>query len=596
MEELTITKISIEDVKFSIDEAIEFINPDPEGSFNWDDIQGKGEKELNTFLKQKYDINYLEGVYLFSWDKVPGNNSNELIEFLRHKFGFNWVDTAKIEKIDDGKAISISSPENHFSLVLNDKKTKVKLKIDDVRIDELMVKTENDKLNIYEKAILEKIDDNTIKLTAAENLLFLMFDDEGSKLSLKINDDKVDEILAKKKNGKLIIYKDKLDELLSQLPNQIISIILKDTTRFEFDDNDFESLFEIICEELGFKGQIPHMNYNLRVSPTKIEYKIYFRVDIEDFKTHNRNVCNNFNELILLKGFRASTKYGIVSYADISKHVMNVTPKEMDLRVFTKLLKNDNTTYICFSELVYRKFTEVLEEDEHDFVQIDISEYIEEVEKIISSQLFGKICTDNHRSEISDEMKNIRYQNYKGIAYLSHTLENILRKISGNLGYIDDSATLPNFLEYLTSSANSHRRLSKETKSLIIAIDRNKQSHGIFARSHFNHKYSAILWMKAIRDIYHDWCRFQSIDLCFDKMAFDLGNQTKNELWKFYEQRKKRKIRKKITIIEYPEYWTSEIQIGIIFENMDSNQKDKFNFNINLLDNSIISYEKEISL
>ena len=87
--------------------------------------------------------------YLFGWDEVPGNDSKELIEFLRQKFGVNLVDTAKIEKIDDGKAIRISSPENNFSLVLNDEETKVKLRINEGKIEELIAKTENRKLNIY---------------------------------------------------------------------------------------------------------------------------------------------------------------------------------------------------------------------------------------------------------------------------------------------------------------------------------------------------------------------------------------------------------------------------------------------------------------
>jgi hypothetical protein len=510
MEELTITDISIEDVEFSIEEAIDFLNPTP--------------------------------VEVFSWDEIPEKDDKRYIRFLTQKFGINWVEDANTEKIND----------------------------------------------------------NTIKLNAAEKSLSLILDYRNTNLTINIGDEKVDEILVKKENGKLNIYQEKSNELLLQSPNQIVSVILKDTSRFELDDNDFKSLLEIICEELGFKGQIPDIIFNQGVSPTKIEYKIYFRMNIEDFKAHNRNVCDNFNELILLKGFRASTKHGIISYADISKHVMNFTPKGMDLRVFTKLLKNDNTTYICFSELIYRKFTDVLEEDEHDFVQIDISEYVEEVEKIISSQLFGKICTDEHRSEISGEIKNMRNQNYKGIAKLWNIIENILRKIAQNLGYTDDSATLHNYLEYLTASANSHKRLSEETKCLIIAIDRNKQAHGTSARPHFDHKYLAILWMKAVRDIYHDWCRFQSIDLCFNKMAPDLDNQTKNDIWKIYgySRKEQNKYRQKISHIdiEYPEYWASEIHIGIIFENMDSNQKDKFNFDINLLDNSIISYEKGISL
>jgi hypothetical protein len=92
----------------------------------------------------------LEIPYLFSWDDVPGNDNERFVEFLKQKYSIDWVTTAKIEKIDDGKAIIVSSEKNSLSLRLNDEKTKVNLKIDDGRLDELSAKTENSKLNIYE--------------------------------------------------------------------------------------------------------------------------------------------------------------------------------------------------------------------------------------------------------------------------------------------------------------------------------------------------------------------------------------------------------------------------------------------------------------
>ncbi len=88
--------------------------------------------------------------YLFSWDKIPGRDNVILIEFLKQNFGIDWIKTAKIEKIEDGRTIKVSTEKNSLLLRLNDEKTKVSLKIDDVRTDKFIAKTENSKLNIYE--------------------------------------------------------------------------------------------------------------------------------------------------------------------------------------------------------------------------------------------------------------------------------------------------------------------------------------------------------------------------------------------------------------------------------------------------------------
>jgi|GEM_PF-2028110 len=86
--------------------------------------------------------------YLFSWNDIPGNNGR-LIEFLKQNFGVDWVKTAKIEKIDDGKAIEVSYEKNYISLKLNNEKTEAYLKIDNGATEKFMAKMENEKLNIY---------------------------------------------------------------------------------------------------------------------------------------------------------------------------------------------------------------------------------------------------------------------------------------------------------------------------------------------------------------------------------------------------------------------------------------------------------------
>lgn len=87
--------------------------------------------------------------YLFSWDNIPGLDNRKLIKFLKQKYRIDWVETAKIEKIDNGNTIKVSTEKNSLYLILNDKKTNVSLRIDDVRTDEFTAKMENGKLNIY---------------------------------------------------------------------------------------------------------------------------------------------------------------------------------------------------------------------------------------------------------------------------------------------------------------------------------------------------------------------------------------------------------------------------------------------------------------
>lgn len=88
--------------------------------------------------------------FLFSWDAIPEHDNGKLIEFLKRNYNIDWIDTAKIEKIDDGRTIRILNEKKSLSLKLNDEKTKVNLIIDDGRTDEFIAKTESSKLNIYD--------------------------------------------------------------------------------------------------------------------------------------------------------------------------------------------------------------------------------------------------------------------------------------------------------------------------------------------------------------------------------------------------------------------------------------------------------------
>jgi hypothetical protein len=158
--------------------------------------------------------------YLFSWDDIRGDDNERLIEvrrgtgkryinpklprfyFLMRKFaGIYWMKTAKIEKIDDGNTIRIYNEKNFLSLTLNEKKTKVNLKIDDRRTVEFVPRMENGKLNVFTKdsysirelETLTGLDfqtiDNILNEKEISNLIDIVKENRIRSKSYKLKDD-----------------------------------------------------------------------------------------------------------------------------------------------------------------------------------------------------------------------------------------------------------------------------------------------------------------------------------------------------------------------------------------------------------------------
>jgi len=87
--------------------------------------------------------------YLFSWDSIPGNDDERLLRFLKSEFDVDWVKNAIISKSDDEKSILISKDERLAEIVIDVKKLKATLKLNDDIVHNLIIKIENDKFNIY---------------------------------------------------------------------------------------------------------------------------------------------------------------------------------------------------------------------------------------------------------------------------------------------------------------------------------------------------------------------------------------------------------------------------------------------------------------
>ena len=127
----------------------EGLNSDCEESFRSDQIESPSTPFVVRTRGGRYRLLTLDEKCLFRWDDVIGNDRERFIEFLKQKSGIDWVETAEIEKIDDGKTIRVSAGNNYLSLGLNDEKTKVNLEIDDGRTEGFIAKTVNGKSNIY---------------------------------------------------------------------------------------------------------------------------------------------------------------------------------------------------------------------------------------------------------------------------------------------------------------------------------------------------------------------------------------------------------------------------------------------------------------
>ncbi len=104
---------------------------------------------VRYYINKQFYESIAGKAYLFSWDEIPGNDSEGFVDFLKRNYSINWVKGAKIEKIDDGKTIKVSTDNNSLLLRLNDEKTKAFLNIGSDGFIEFIVRSEDGKLSVY---------------------------------------------------------------------------------------------------------------------------------------------------------------------------------------------------------------------------------------------------------------------------------------------------------------------------------------------------------------------------------------------------------------------------------------------------------------
>ena len=93
----------------------------------------------------------------FTWNNVPGEDNENLKNFLRKEFGIDWTKNAKITKSDDCMIIHIFTDDHSAEIIMDENEKKAILKIRDGETQNLKVKKEDDKLNIYFSSICKKL-------------------------------------------------------------------------------------------------------------------------------------------------------------------------------------------------------------------------------------------------------------------------------------------------------------------------------------------------------------------------------------------------------------------------------------------------------
>ena len=106
-----------------------------------------------------FDIEMTNITYLFSWNNVPGNESVKLLKYLRDNLDIKWVENLEFFKSNNDRNIEIQNDENYVKIVIDEKEEKATLEINEKSIYDkeinnrrsydLIVKRENDKLNVY---------------------------------------------------------------------------------------------------------------------------------------------------------------------------------------------------------------------------------------------------------------------------------------------------------------------------------------------------------------------------------------------------------------------------------------------------------------
>jgi len=90
--------------------------------------------------------------HLFIWDQIPGKDNQKLITFLKDTLNIDWPEHAKLSKSEDGNKICITNENQSIEIIRNNKE-KVIIKFRDDRVYQLRVKEENGTVQTHVKEV-----------------------------------------------------------------------------------------------------------------------------------------------------------------------------------------------------------------------------------------------------------------------------------------------------------------------------------------------------------------------------------------------------------------------------------------------------------
>ncbi len=349
----------------------------------------------------------------------------------------------------------------------------------------------------------------------------------------KISDKKIEEV---RKNP------EKIKEYHNVIPNQVINFTVENSLGYSFQETTIKNILEKILLNLQFKGRLIEITDGKRRTTLQETYSAMISARIRGDKKDNKTNADNFNQdIILIKKFPANTQYGKVIDSDLPRQILNEISLCDDWHIITHLV-DEEATYLCVSRDLAEELKNRFNEEEYiTLPQVDLSDYVNELEDILKHQIFSKICDGSKIIEIMEGLNEFRENNYNTIAKQYEVIEHILRKITSNLGI--PTSSMGKALDLLAGN-DQNRRLFDETRCLIKAMGRNIQAHGKLDRPE-DKKYLAILNIKSIRDIFYDWCFFEALFKCLDKLSQETGESIE-DLWKRYLTDVKRREKEKV--------------------------------------------------
>jgi hypothetical protein len=318
------------------------------------------------------------------------------------------------------------------------------------------------------------------------------------------------------------LFKENPDALKGEsFPSQVLYAVLINTTDFPLKSIEAKEVMMaiegIIFENFCTRGIGEFVS--VKPNPSHNRKNCYVELIVaEDEKEKNTAICKKKSEILLLEEFGANTKYWKVVSYPIQHKLLDMFSKDSDFVVITSVLDKKAIGYFFSSNLSNSIKNSLLNEEKSSLPQMDISDYVKELGCIIRSPIFYKICELDKRDKIRKWLKNVKEGIYSEDMF--GAVEYILREIAKSLPIYKSGDMLYKLLSKLSGKKeNINRRLLLSTEALIKALDRNPRAHWSANRLEYDEKYYTMLDLKAIRDVYYDYCLFESLSICLKEMA-----------------------------------------------------------------------------